>query len=56
MPDPEYICLSCGENYTFEDELHCCSNCGERSCPACGGEVDTIEEYDEAMRINSRES
>lgn len=55
MPDPEFICLSCDDTYTFESELHRCINCGEYSCPSCGGEISTIEEYDEAMRINSRE-
>lgn len=53
--DKEYICLSNEETFT-KDELHTCSNCGEYSCPTCGGQVSTIEEYDEAMRINSRES
>ena len=54
MPDKEYICLTNEETFT-EDELHQCS-CGKFSCPTCGGEVSTIEEYDEAMRINARES
>lgn len=53
--DKEYICLSFEETFT-EDELHQCPNCGKYSCPTCGGEVQTIEEYDEAMTINARES
>lgn len=51
MPDPEYICLGSGQTFT-EDELHCSPKYGELSCPNCGGEVDTIENYDEAMKAN----
>jgi hypothetical protein len=53
MPDPEFICLT-NESHTFtvDDEIHCCRKCGEFSCPTCGGEVSTIEEYDEAMKAN----
>ncbi len=57
MPDPEYICLSCGK--TFQEwELDVCEKCGHIRCPRivgkgnCGGEVSTIKEYDDAMRIN----
>jgi len=49
MPDKTYICLNDGSTFT-ENELHSCSNCGEYSCPTCGGEVSTIEEYDKAMK------
>jgi hypothetical protein len=49
----KYICLVSQETFA-KDELHCCPRCGEFSCPTCGGEVQTIREYDEAMRINSR--
>lgn len=55
MPDKIYICLTDSSTFT-EDELHICPKCGEKSCPKCGGDMQTIEEYDEAMRINSRES
>ena len=53
--DKEYICLSCGEIYA-DGETYCCTNCGEFLCPKCGGEIQTITEYDEAMRVNARES
>ena len=52
MSEPEYICLS-GYNRFTEDELHQCDNCGKYHCPTCGGEVQTIEEYDEAMKANA---
>ncbi len=58
MSEKEYICNACGK--TFEEwELTVCESCGCRSCPritgkgTCGGDVVTIEEYDEAMRINN---
>jgi len=55
MPDKEYICLSNEETFT-EDELHICPNCLTLICPTCGGEIQTIEEYDKAMLINAKES
>ena len=55
MNEPEYICLSDGETFYFEDELHTCLNCGEVSCPNCGGEISTIEEHTEAIRIQEEE-
>lgn len=55
MPDPEYICLSCGETYA-EGHTFCCNRCGAEICPKCGGDMTTIKEYDEATRVNSRES
>ena len=55
MNEPEYICLSDGETFCFEDELDICRSCGEKSCPTCGGDIQTIEEYDENMLINSEE-
>ena len=53
MNEPTYICLSDGETFCYKDELHICSSCGEKSCPTCGGDIQTIEEYDEAMRVNA---
>ena len=55
MSKPKYICLSDGETFYFEDELHICRNCGEKSCPTCNGEILTIEEHTEAIRINELE-
>lgn len=59
MSEPEYICLSCG-NTIYESEVNLCEECGHRTCPritakleVCGGQVVTIKEYDEAMRVNS---
>jgi len=52
--DKDYICLSCNETYP-DGDTYCCPRCGELLCPKCGGEVSTIKEYDEAMRINVRE-
>jgi len=49
MPDMKYICLSCSA--TFGDGwLNECHKCHVLSCPDCGGEVATIEEYDKAMK------
>lgn len=57
MPDSEYICLSCGK--TFQEwELDVCEKCGHIRCPRltgrgnCGGEVSTIQEYNEAQKAN----
>lgn len=55
MPEPEYLCLSDDKLYT-EEELFKCPKCGEYLCPTCGGEVSTIKEYDEAIKVNERES
>ena len=49
--DEEYICLN-SENEYKEDELYCCPKCGEFLCPICGGEVQTVQEYEEAMKAN----
>jgi len=49
MSEPEYICLSCGKTYV-DGDTYCCTNCGELLCPKCGGEIQTIEEYDKAMK------
>ena len=47
----QYICV--GTNQTFtEDELHICPKCEEKSCPTCGAEIQTIEEYNKNMQIN----
>jgi rRNA maturation endonuclease Nob1 len=51
MPDPAYICLSCSKTFV-EDDTYCCTNCGELLCPKCGGEIQTIQKYDEAMKAN----
>ena len=53
MPDPAYICLSCDKTFV-EGETYCCTNCGELLCPKCGGEIQSIQKYDEAMRVNAR--
>ena len=55
MSKPEYICLSGFETFYYEDELRTCRNCGEMSCPTCGGEIQTIEEHTEAIRIQEEE-
>lgn len=52
--DKEYICTSCGYTFNTEPPFH------ERpkQCPRprCrSDEIQNIEEYDEAMKINSRE-
>lgn len=52
MSEPKYKCVSCDQTYA-EDEPYQCSNCGENICPKCGGDIVTIEKYDEAMRANS---
>lgn len=52
--DKEYICLTCGKTYA-DGHTYFCSNCGEHICPKCGGECQTIEEYDAAMLINAQE-
>ena len=53
MSEPEYICP--GSDMTFiEAEIYICP-CGKKMCPACGDEVQTIEEYNENTRINSEE-
>ena len=56
MSEPKYICLSDGETFYYEDELHICSSCREKSCPTCGGDIQTIEEYDEAMEENNNDN
>ena len=55
MNEPVYICLSDGETFCYEDELHICRNCGEKSCPTCGGDIQTIEEHYESMRIQEED-
>jgi len=50
--EQKFICLSCDQTYV-EDEPYQCSNCGENICPKCGGEIQTIEKHDEAVRLNS---
>lgn len=52
MSEPEYICLS--SNRTKDvDEVLVCSDCGKKTCSECGGDVQTTEEYDEAIKANS---
>ena len=55
MSKLKYICLSGGETFYYEDELHICSSCGEKSCPTCNGKISTIEEHNETMRIQEEE-
>ena len=55
MNEPKYICLSDGETFYFEDELHTCRNCGEVSCPTCGSDIQTIKEHTESIRIQEEE-
>jgi rRNA maturation endonuclease Nob1 len=59
--EAEYICLNCGQTLS-ESELNECEICGHKTCPRimtsselCGGEVQAIQEYNEAMKINARE-
>jgi len=49
--DKEYICLS-DDKTLDEDEVRISSDCGKKTCATCGGEVQTIEEYDEVMKAN----
>ncbi len=51
MSEKEYICLGSDQTFT-EDEVYTCT-CGKNICPTCGGEVQTIEEYDKAMKENN---
>lgn len=51
MAEATHICLSTDQTFV-EDELYKCPKCNEYLCPTCGGEVDTIENYDEAMKEN----
>jgi hypothetical protein len=50
--DKSHICLSSGKTLD-EDEVRIC-DCRKQTCSYCGGDVQTIEEYDEAMREESR--
>ena len=52
MSEPEYICLN-SNRAKDEDEVLICSDCGKKTCSECGSDVQTIKEYDEAMRLNS---
>ena len=52
MSDKEYICLSESKPLD-EDEVRICSDCGKKTCPDCGGDIQTVEEYEEAMRVNA---
>jgi len=52
--DKEYICQSCGHTFNSEPPFHD----KPKKCPrprCSSDEITTIEEYDEAMRINARE-
>ena len=49
--DKEYICLSC--DLTLDkDDCRNCVNCKHLSCPDCGGEVITLDEYDKNAQAN----
>lgn len=48
MSEKPYLCLADDSTYD-EDEIRICA-CGKKTCPDCGGDVQTIEEYNEAMR------
>ncbi len=50
--EAEYKCLNCDKTFV-EDELYQCPRCNEYLCPICGGEVSTIQEYNEAMKANA---
>lgn len=52
MADPAYICLSCGKTFV-EGDTFCCPNCDELSCPACNGEIQSIQKYDEVQKANA---
>ena len=52
MSDKEYICLSESKPLD-EDEVRICSDCGKKTCDVCEGDVVTVKEYDEAMRVNA---
>jgi len=51
MSEEEYICLSSGRTVAQPNE---CPDCKRKSCPTCGGDVDTVDEYNEAMKVNSK--
>ena len=54
MSEPEYICCSCGHTFNSEPPFH--EEPKECPRPRCGSdEVSTIEEYDKAMNVNSKE-
>ena len=53
MSEEEYICGSCGHTFNSEPPFHEIP----KKCPRtrCGSkEVSTIEEYNEAMKVNSK--
>lgn len=50
--DKKYICLTDSSTLT-EDDIRICSDCGKKTCFVCGGDVQTIEEYEKAMKLNS---
>ena len=54
MSDKEYICVSCLKTCENGEFLEC-AECGAKTCLHCSDKVITIEEYDKAMRINSKE-
>ncbi len=53
--DNEYICLDCEDVFLIEKDLLTvvCRKCGTKEyfCPNCGGEVETVEEYNKNMQI-----
>jgi hypothetical protein len=52
--DKEYICLNSNRTKD-EGDILICSDCGKKTCAECGGDIQTIEEYDKAMKENQSE-
>jgi len=53
--DEEYICQSCGHTFNSEPPFHeRPKRCPRKKCKS--DEITTIQEYDETMQINSKES
>lgn len=52
MSEKEFICLS-ETKPLDEDEVRICPGCSKKTCDACGGDVITMKDYDEAEGINA---
>ena len=51
--DKEYICVACHTTFSEgDDDLYNCHDCRGKICGVCGGEIDTIEEFDRNKRDN----